>query len=294
MKKKLINSQTTTIYTYQSYLKQMTSLASNVFVFNNLPEYIDRAYINKILLYNGSIAWFEDEVLGLIALPYSIVGKTDIYGRPLEIVARAQNGQYFRRLRSDEFVIMYDNSSYASIYPDIMQKAERLAKVVRTEDINTAQQQTPRIIKVPENKKESVKALFNEVDAMTDKVMTYDGIDLNDINAIMMPAPYLLDKLDAHIATLWAEFYQFIGIANLSIAKRERMITDEVKASQGGAIAGRFSRLTPREDALKLINKKFNTNITISYYDKFDEKGDDSDVYLSDDLSNESYTTNNV
>ena len=40
----------------------------------NLPEFIDVSYLNKTLLRNGSIAFFMDEVLGLIALPYDVIG----------------------------------------------------------------------------------------------------------------------------------------------------------------------------------------------------------------------------
>ena len=45
------------------------------------------------------------------------------------------------------------------------------------------------------------------------------------------------------------------------------MIKDEMSASQGGTIASRFSRFEPRKRAVELINKKFGTEIEVSYYD---------------------------
>ena len=45
------------------------------------------------------------------------------------------------------------------------------------------------------------------------------------------------------------------------------MIKDEMSASQGGTIASRFSRFEPRKRAIEEINKKFGTNIEVSYYD---------------------------
>ena len=69
MRKKLINSQLTNMKTYLMYRAEMLTLAENVFEFKNLPEFIDVAYLNKTLLQNGSIAFFKDDILGVIALP---------------------------------------------------------------------------------------------------------------------------------------------------------------------------------------------------------------------------------
>lgn len=128
MQKKLINSQLSNWKTYEMYKRQMITLAENVFEFENLPEYIDTAYLNKILLRRGSIAFFKDEVLGVLALPYTNVGRLDVYGRPKKIIAQAQNG-YRKTLNYGEFVIMYDNNGRYPIYLDILQYAERLRNV---------------------------------------------------------------------------------------------------------------------------------------------------------------------
>lgn len=131
MQKKLINSQLSNWKTYEMYKRQMLTLAENVFEFENLPEYIDTAYLNKILLRRGSIAFFKDEVLGVLALPYTNVGSLDVYGRPRKIIAQAQNG-YRKTLNYGEFVIMYDNNGRYPIYLDILQYAERLRNVSKS------------------------------------------------------------------------------------------------------------------------------------------------------------------
>ena len=53
----------------------------------------------------------------------------------------------------------------------------------------------------------------------------------------------------------------------MNFQKKERNIKDEVLASQGGTIASRYSRFEPRKKAIDEINKKFNTNIEVKYYD---------------------------
>lgn len=267
MRKKLINSQLTNMKTYLMYREEMLTLAENVFEFKNLPEFIDVSYLNKTLLRNGSIAFFMDEVLGLIALPYDVIGNFDIYGRPLEIMARAANGTYYKKLKSDEFVIMYDNNGRYPIFMDICQMSERIALSKRTIDVNIVQQRTPRIWKTSQDKKRTLQDMLANIDGMEENIATYESIDIDDMNVVLAPAPFVADKIDLHLDKEWAEFYRLIGVANLIEQKKERMIKDEMSASQGGTIASRFSRFEPRKRAIEEINKKFGTNIEVSYYD---------------------------
>ena len=267
MRKKLINSQLTNMKTYLMYREEMLTLAENVFEFKNLPEFIDVSYLNKTLLRNGSIAFFKDEVLGLIALPYDVIGNFDIYGRPLNIMCRAANGTYYKQLNQGEFVIMYDNNGRYPIFLDICQMAERIALSKRTIDVNIVQQRTPRIWKTSQDKKKTLQDMLSNIDGMEENIATYESIEIDDMNVVLAPAPYVADKIDLHLDKEWAEFYRLIGVANLIEQKKERMIKDEMSASQGGTIASRFSRFEPRKRAIDEINRKFGTNIEVSYYD---------------------------
>lgn len=268
MKRKLINSQMSNFATYQMYLRQLLTLAENVFEFTNMPKYIDTAYLNKQLLRKGSVAFFVDEVLGLLALPYTSIGNLDVYGRPRRIQVIAQNG-YTRTLRDDEFVIMYDNNGRYPLYLDIIQYAERMALDTRTTDINIQQQKTPRIFKTPAEKERSIRDLVNNIDGMENTVITYDNLNVDDTTIVLAPAPYVADKLDEHKDKDWAEFLRLIGISNLSFQKKERNISDEIQAMQGGTIASRYSRFEPRQKAIEQINEKFKLELPIEvrYYD---------------------------
>lgn len=130
MNNKLINSQLSNFKTYEMYRRQLLTLAENVFEFVNLPEFIDTAYLNKQLLRKGSIAFFKDEVMGLLALPYHNLSSLDVYGRPKEIQVMARNG-YTRNLKQDEFVIMWDNNGRYPLWLDILQYAERIRNVYK-------------------------------------------------------------------------------------------------------------------------------------------------------------------
>lgn len=286
MKQKLINSQISNFKTYQMYLRQLLTLAENVFEFKNLPKFIDKAYLNKTLLRQGAIAFFVDEVMGLLALPFNNIGTLDVYGRPKKIYAYSQNG-YRRELNYGEFVIMYDNNGRYPLYLDIFQYAERLALSTRTCDINILQQRTPRFWKCKTENKKTIEDIINNVDAMANTVLTYKDIDLDDINVILEPAPYVADKIDMHKEKDWNEFLRLIGIANTNFQKKERNIKDEVLASQGGTVASRYSRFDPRQTAIELINEKFlsvlEKPIEVSYYDGIPTTEKEENIESSED-----------
>ena len=267
MRKQLKENQLSNWRTYQMYLREMLTLAENVFEFENLPDFIDVAFLNKKLLRDGSIAFFKDEYLGVIALPYTVMGTLDIYQRPQKIMAIAPNGSYRRILNPDEYIIMYDNNGRYPLFLDITQYAERIALDTRTIDINILQQRTPRFWKTSSDKEKSIRNIINNVDGLENTVLTYDDINLDDIQLVLEPAPYVADKIDIQKEKIWNEFLRLIGIANMNFQKKERNIKDEVLASQGGTIASRYSRFEPRQKAIKQINDKFGTNINVRYYD---------------------------
>lgn len=271
MNKKLVNSQLTNALTYTKVRRKMVMLASNVFNFKNLEEYapnIDKDYINRKLVYNGAIAWFYDEELGLLALPFNNKGKPDVYGNPTSIEVIGSNG-YHKSLSvtKGEAIIMYDNSGRYPLINDIIQDAERIALCKRVQDVNISHQKNSRIWKTDKSREKTVQDLLNRVDGNVENVVSYDNVDIDTLTSTLAVVPYIANDLDEHIRTLWEDFYAHIGISSVLVNKKERLIKDEMRASQGGTIASRFIRFTPRVEALNKINKKWNVNIELEYYD---------------------------
>ena len=291
MRAKVINSQLSNFKTYKNYLDKMLLLAENVFQFKGVDNFVDMAVVNLELVTKGSVAWFYDEVMQMVvALPYSNVGSLDMYGRPKKIMVRAKNGQYYRYLNRGEFVIMYDNDSKLPIYSNILSSAERMALIKRTIDINTRQQQTPRFWRTSEENKKTINDLINEVEANVNTVITYDNIDIDETTLVLEPAPYVSDKLTDLKKEEWAEFLELIGISNLAVQKKERVIRDEITSTMGGTIASRYSRFESRRKAIEEINKKWGefmeSPIEVEFYDGLPTTIADAN-YLDEEIDEE-------
>ena len=287
MNKKIVNSQLTNLLTYQKVRRKMITLASNVLLFKDLEEKapnIDQSYINKKLVYNGSIAWFMDDVLGLLALPYQTIGRPDLYGRPETIMVQGANG-YHRTLSvsKGEAIIMYDNEGKYPLILDIVQDAERIALCKRVQDTNIAQQKTARVWLTSKDKEQTVKDLLNKVDGNVENVIAYDTLDINNVQGVLNPAPYITNDIDEHLEKLWEEFYSHIGISSVVINKKERLIRDEMRASQGGTIASRYVRFNSRKIALAKIKEKWGIDIELEFYDGIPTTIEDFNNYVDEE-----------
>ena len=130
----------------------------------------------------------------------------------------------------------------------------------------------------------------------------YKNLQIDKINAILQPAPYVADKITERKEKLWNEFLRLIGVANITVQKKERNIRDEVLMSQGGTIASRFQRYEPRKKAIEQINKKFGKYlekpIVVSFYDNLPTNLKDIEDEIEDDEiieeTNESEVQENV
>lgn len=281
-RRKLINSQISNFQTYIMNRNRMIDLAENVIKKKNLPMYIDESYVNKILLSQGSICFFVDEVLGLLALPWLSMAGLDVYGRPRRVQCYGQNGYHSKILNQNEFVIMYDNSGKRPLYSMVCQYAERYSNAVRTQDINIGQQKTNRIWKTASGQEQSVSDLLNNIDGNVENVITYDGLDITETQSVLSVAPYVADKIDEYKANLWNEFLGAIGISNININKKERLIKDEVLTQMGGTVAMRNVRFEAQKKAVDEINTKFSDwlkkPIEISFYDGEPSSEDGSEI----------------
>ena len=136
---------------------------------------------------------------------------------------------------------------------------------MRIQDVNTSQQKTSRVWTTDKNRKRTVEDLLNNVDGMVENVVAYDTIDINTLASVIAVPHYIVNDLDDHIEKLWQDFYAHIGVSSVIINKKERLIKDEMEASQGGTIASRYIRFNPRQKALNKIKELWGIDIELEF-----------------------------
>lgn len=257
--------------TYIQYLNRLKELAISSFEWKNLPETVDPRFLELTLFNDGMSVFFEDEVLGYLCLQTMIGGKLNVYRIPNERTAYAQNG-YNRKLDGKNSVIIYNNNLHTNSVLDIELYAKRLYDVQRAIDINILAQKTPVLILSDENQRLTMKNLYHQYEGNEPFIFGDKKLNPNDIKVLKTDAPFIAKELIEAKTNIWNDALTYLGISNVNIAKRERLVTDEVQRNMGGTIASRFSRLYARKQACEQINEMFGLNIDVEYRDDFNEK----------------------
>lgn len=255
--------------TYQFYLDRLTELAISMFDWKNLPPEIDKRFLELTLYTDGQGVFFKEDVVGeYAALQVTTNGRLNKYRVPIDRRAYAVNG-YQRNLNIDNSVIIYNNMLRTPSVKYMQMYALRLWDLDRTIDVNARAQKTPVLLQANEQQRLTLLNLYKEYDGNSPVIFGDKNLDLNGIKCIQTGAPYVADKLYQLKTQIWNEALTYLGIANMNIMKKERLVTDEVQRNQGGTIASRYSRLKSRQEAAKKINEMFGLNISVEYSDDF-------------------------
>ena len=255
----ILNSQT-----FIDYFTRLEELAINMFDWSNLPDTVDERFLELTLFEKGFAVYFNDEILGDLALPCMIGGKLNVYRIPTYRRAYATNG-YQKVLGESDSVIIFNNRLHQPLVFTIALFASRLTEIQRAIDINVKGQKHPIAILCDEHERLSYENIYYKYDANHPLFLGTKNLDLDNIKALNTESPYVADKLFNLKRQVWNEALTLLGISNASSEKRERLISDEVVTNMGGIEAQRYTMLNERRTAAEKINKMFGTNIEVNY-----------------------------
>lgn len=255
-------------HTYTQYLNWLTELAISMFKWKNLPETVDARYIELQLFLTGAMVYFNDEVIGDLCLNCLSQGRMDVYGYPIIRRAYSAYNNYQRLLKPNNSVIIYNNYMRTNSVLDVQMYARRLYNIDRIIDVNVNAQKTPVLVRASEKQRMTMMQLYMQYDGNEPFIFGDKDLDLNSLAVLKTDAPYVADKLYALKTEIWNEALTHLGISNVNINKKERLITNEVSRTQGGTIASRYSRLDSRQEAAEKINKMFGHDIEVDYRDE--------------------------
>ena len=268
------------------YLDRLTELSISTIQWNNLPETCDARFLEMTEFLEGMCVFFQDEVLGFLTLQCMIGGQLDVYRIPMERTAYASNG-YQKRVTPEDSVIIFNNYIHKNSVDVCMQFANRLANLDQVIDINVNGQKTPILITCEDTQRLTMKNLYMQYEGNTPVIYANKNLNPDGIKVLKTDATYLADKLYYLKMQIWNEALTYLGISNVTIQKKERLLTDEVARSQGGVLASRNSRLKMREQACEKINKMFNKNVSVEFLEDIVADVPTPEIRVGGDLEDE-------
>lgn len=250
---------------FHRYYNRLSEIAMSRFEWCNLPVSCNERFLEQTLFKDGHALFFKDDELNdYLALQCMIGGQLNVYRIPKTRRAYATNGYQLERDETNS-VIIYNNYVHTNDISAIRSFALELTELSRSGIINAKAQKTPILILCDEKERAALENLYELYEGNVPVVYGDKSLGSEPVHSISTGAPFVCDKLYELKTKVWNEALTYLGIANVAVEKKERLISDEVERQNGGTLASRSSALKMREEACKEINEMFGLNISVKF-----------------------------
>ena len=258
---------------YQSFYRdRLTDIALSCVKWKNLPEEIDPRFLEWCLFYDGMAIFFKDDITEkFVCIQVMPSGQFNMYRIPKERTAYAVNGYQNSDLNENNSVIIYNNLLRKPSVQDIEIYAKKLTNIDLTLNVNVNAQKTPIAIICDETQRLTFQQLYQNYAGNMPFIFGDKGLNLDNVKSINTQADYKGEELNKLKTDIWNEALTYLGVSNVQYQKKERINTEEINRSMGGAFASRRSRIKARQNAVEEINKMFGLSIEVDFEDEVDK-----------------------
>lgn len=255
--------------TYFDYLERFKKIALSMFEWVNLPKSMNAMYLEKCLYYGGQAAFLKDEKYGYINTRAASNGYINIYGYPTNINCWSYDYNQIRKLYSgissqddnkefEECILVQNNWDRIPTATTLELFAYRLYEAEQTALINIRAQRTPILVLTDEKQRLTMENLYMQYDGNKPVIFgDKNNLDESKLKALNTEAPFVADKIMEYKKEIWNEALTFLGINNIALEKKERLISDEASSNNELINLNLQSYLAPRQEACRLFNEKF-------------------------------------
>lgn len=272
-------------WTDNIYVSRLMEIWVSMIKYNNLPDTCDERYMELQFLTSGRMVFFLDDVVGYLCLNVLPESNFNVYGIPYKRRAYSRYNNYQAELDDSNSVIIWNNLLRTPSIGVLMKYGLQIAELDRIISVNSKAQKTPVLVQGTEKQRLSLMNLYTQWDGNTPVIFGDKDLGSQPLRAISTEAPYKGMELYALKTQLWGEALTYIGVPNIAMEKKERLLSSEVSSNLGGTIASRYSRLEARRQGFDKVNKMFGTKISIEYRDDFD---------ITEPKQNSGGTNNNI
>lgn len=260
--------------TFFDYLYRFKKVALSMFEWVNLPNSMNAQYLEKSLYYDGMATFLKDKRYGLINTRCISNGYLNIYGLPSKLSCYSYDYETTRTLytgtrpykseaweeymENNECILIQNNWDRTPTCGSMELFALRLYEAERTCDTNIKSQKFPVLLLVNEKQRLTMENLYSQYEGNRPVIFgDKDHLDENILRAIKTDAPFIADKLQDYKKEIWNEALTFLGINNIMVDKKERLIQDEANSNNELINLNLQAMLAPRMEACRQFNEKF-------------------------------------
>lgn len=271
---KFLDSYILNSETYQDYFERLKKVALSIFEWTNLPNSMDARFLEETLFFFGKATMLKDKTYGFINTKCAGSGYINIYGLPTKLNCFSYGFNSIRKLftglnpslsdkqkeqmQFNECILVGNNWDFLPTATTIELFAYRLAEAEMTAFTNIKAQKTPVMILCDEKQRLAMQNLYSQYNGNQPFIFGNKNLmDGNTITSIRTEAPFIADKIMNYKKEIWNEALTYLGINNIMVEKKERLITDEANQNNELINLNLESYLAPRLKACKDFNEKY-------------------------------------
>lgn len=259
-KKNLIHNSQTYIY----FFNKFKLFATSIFKWHNLPPTCDERVLENALFYYGNACIVNDPKYGVLTLNCVPQGNLNMYGLPVKINAFGENGfsKFYdcstQGLNDGNAIFILNNKNRIPTLWIAQYFAFKIANIQEAIDTNVFAQKTPFIIKGNKKQELSIRNALNKIATNEPYLIVNENFKVDNFQVFNVNAPFVADKLLEVRKDYESNFYTDLGVNNININKKERLITDEADANNEIININLMSFLDMRQKACDEFNKLMN------------------------------------
>lgn len=260
---------------YLRWVKDIINTKVSMFEYKNLPDGLTSEIIENALMFNNFLCFYHSESLGLILCRYRTGSEFDLYWKPTYVQLMTLSGKTIaNHVPYKDIIPFRDNRMDIIPFITLNGYIQKIIEQEKTLNILVKLVRFPTILT---GSKEQIQMLRNllkknaDCDGFTIADKGYkDHMEQFPINlpCKLIEAYELMDK------------YKEMALGSIGIysvdEKRERIVTEEVKATNDFVDFIYNGMVQERENAIKKVNEKWGYNIIIeeSYVENVKDEQD--------------------
>lgn len=214
----------------------------------------------------GGAAGFRHPVLGSCILPMYPADQRSIYWLPKEYIVTGCD--YNAHIDADDCVIFYNDSSRAPLSGILIDTLQRLDDLMRAMKANTRQQINPWAFGGTEDEIKTAQEAYRRVNEDDPVIwLTYSGMATIETAKRFFPLKpaFESDKYFDNYIQIQNRLLTVLGIDNIAIQKKERLISAETQGNDQLVLYYRREALRARQEAADEYNRKFGEHLTVKW-----------------------------
>lgn len=180
----------------------------------------------------------------------------NIYNEPVRVHGLLRDGTF---VNTEDFVMCYDRTGSITSRMIIDWYCNQLEEIDKTIQSNLKFQRKPYIISAKEGQKLTYKIVMNDVNEGIEVIYVKDDFDQSKIGVLNLNVPYVVDKLEEHKRMIRSDCLTALGINNVNVIKKERLVTGETDANNEDIFLSKNSRTREREEFCERYKEVFGS-----------------------------------